>query len=117
MREEVRRDADGALLTKGTWTYKPPLLRDIPHVFNVELLHDARFQKGILSSKASGEPPLVLATSVLAALRHAVSSARADRGLDANFDLPVPCTVDVVQAACGVTDDELMRAGDERKQG
>ena len=108
----MRRDADGALLTKGTWTYKPPLLRDIPHVFNVELLHDARFQKGILSSKASGEPPLVLATSVLAAMRHAIVSARQDRALAADFDLPVPCTVDIVQTACGVTDEELKRTAE-----
>ena len=41
LREEVRRDGDGRLLTDGTWTYKPPLASDIPHVLNVGLLHGA----------------------------------------------------------------------------
>jgi len=106
LREEVRRDADGQLLTDGTWTYKPPLASDIPHVLNVGLLHDARFEKGILSSKASGEPPLVLATSVLCAVRHAVAAARGD----AAFDLPTPCTVDVIQGACAQSYADLASA-------
>ena len=66
---------------------------------------DARFDKGILSSKASGEPPLVLATSVLMAVRHAVAAARGD----AAFDLPAPATVDVIQGACAKSNDDLTK--------
>jgi xanthine dehydrogenase molybdopterin-binding subunit B len=72
LRESVEHcPKTGALKTVGTWTYKPPLARDIPTRLNVSLLGESRFDKGILSSKASGEPPLVFATSVaLVTLQH-----------------------------------------------
>ena len=63
----------------------------------------AEFEKGILSSKASGEPPLVLATSVAMAVRHAVSAARKDAGLSGFFRLDAPMTVEVIQEACDTT--------------
>ena len=56
-----------------------------------------------MSSKASGEPPLVLATSVAMAVRHAVSAARKDAGLSGFFRLDAPMTVEVIQEACDTT--------------
>lgn len=39
-------------------------------------MQDSPNPKGVMSSKASGEPSLLLSTSVLYALRHAVDAAR-----------------------------------------
>lgn len=55
----------GELITNDTWEYKPPCSLDVPLEFNVEFLQGTNFNKGILSSKASGEPPLLLALSCL----------------------------------------------------
>lgn len=46
------------------WTWAPFLLQDSPN------------KKGVMGSKASGEPSLLLTTSVLYALRNAVKAAR-----------------------------------------
>lgn len=62
----------------------------------------------MLSSKASGEPPLVLSTSVFAALRHAIAAARSDAGLSLGFDLNAPATVDEIAIACGVSMERLL---------
>merc|ERR1712137_1228840 len=102
LREEVTHNEDGKLINDGTWEYKPPSFRDIPQKFDVNFLHDAPFKKGFMSSKASGEPPLVLANSVGFALRQAIRAARIENGLgDDFFILNTPLTVDVIQAACG----------------
>jgi len=66
-------DKEGKLLSDGTWVYKPCGVKDIPKEFNVELMQNDQFDKGILSSKASGEPPLVLAISAAMAIRMAIS--------------------------------------------
>ena len=60
-----------------------------------------------------GEPPLVLATSVFAALRHAVHAARVGAGLGAGpFVLDAPATVDRIAAACnGPGDRDLFSGG------
>ncbi|KAI3838046.1 hypothetical protein MKW98_008997 [Papaver atlanticum] len=54
----------GHLYTCGPGTYKLPSVNDIPLNFNVSLLKDAPNPKAIHSSKAVGEPPFFLATSV-----------------------------------------------------
>jgi len=96
----------GELESNGTWEYKPPCPRDVPFRLNIELA-STRFDKGILSSKSSGEPPLVLAMSVLMALRQAIRSARKDAGLTDFFILDVPTTADLLQAACGTDTSQL----------
>jgi len=55
---------------------------------------------GIMSSKATGEPPLVLAASVFFAIKRAIAAARADAGLPVPFALDSPATVERVRAAC-----------------
>jgi len=108
LREQVDIDATtGALKTTGTWTYKPPLARDIPTRLNVAFLSESRFDKGILSSKASGEPPLVFATSVVMAVRAAVQAARKDAGVRDFIPLEVPVTPDVIMRACATPDAAL----------
>lgn len=71
----------GQLLTNRTWNYKVPGALDIPIDFRVELLKSSTNQGGVLSSKATGEPPCCLAVSVLFAIQHALQSARDDAGL------------------------------------
>lgn len=105
--EDLQIDAAGRVASNGTWEYKPPCSADVPVEFNVEFLQNRPFAKGVLSSKASGEPPLVLATSVFVALKHAIAAAREDAGLQGAFQLNAPATVDVIKQACGVTAEHL----------
>merc|ERR1712098_101751 len=64
--EEVKHNPEtGALLTMNTWEYKPPAAKDIPQDFRVSMLKNARNPMGVLSSKATGEPALLLSISVL----------------------------------------------------
>jgi len=96
----------GRLNTVNTWRYKPPAYTTIPLEFNVELFPRDLAEdvpdnpNELLSSKEVGEPPLVLATTVYFAVKHAVLAARRDRGLDGWFRMDSPATVYTVQAAC-----------------
>jgi len=74
----------------------------VPKVFNVEFFENPTFTKGILSSKSSGEPPLVLSVSVIMAVRYAIRSARQDAKLDAWFVLDVPAFPEDTVRSCGV---------------
>ncbi|KNC55293.1 aldehyde oxidase [Thecamonas trahens ATCC 50062] len=102
--EELVYDATtGALVTDSTWTYKPPSSRDIPIDMRVELLPDAPNPTGVLSSKASGEPPLTLTVSVFLALKNAIAAARADAGTTGFFAIDPPLTPAAIQQACLVS--------------
>jgi xanthine dehydrogenase large subunit len=74
--EELVWDAQGRLATHAPSTYKIPVASDVPPVFNVRLWEGANREDSIHRSKAVGEPPLMLAISVLHAIRDAVSAAR-----------------------------------------
>ncbi|CAI5472142.1 unnamed protein product, partial [Closterium sp. Yama58-4] len=75
--EEVLVDeATGKLLSDGTWAYKVPSFDTVPRQLNVSLLHATANKCGVLSSKSSGEPPLLLAVSIHSAIRHAIAAAR-----------------------------------------
>lgn len=110
MLEEYITNSDGLVVPEGTWKYKIPTVDTIPRQFNVELLNSGNHQKCVLSSKASGEPPLLLAASVHCATRVAIKEARKQlrswsssfEGLDSTFDLPVPATMPVVKQLCGL---------------
>jgi len=105
--ERVQLDADGRLHTAGAWEYKIPHARAIPLRLDVEFLQDSPFDKGVLSSKACGEPPLVLAVSVAMALRMAITSAREDAGHSDFVPLSVPITIDQIQLLCSPSDTVL----------
>ncbi len=87
--EEVRFDEKGFLRTHSPDTYKIPAFGDAPLEFNVALLQNAPQADVIHGSKAVGEPPLMLALAVVAALRDAVT-AFGPKGRE--VDLPMPCT-------------------------
>ncbi len=94
--EEVLFNDKGYLLTHSPDTYKIPAFGDAPAEFNVKLLEDAAQPDVIHGSKAVGEPPLMLALSVVAALRHAVSGFGKP---GAPVDLKMPCTPEALLAA------------------
>ena len=73
--EELWWDAKGRLRTHAPSTYKIPVASDRPRIFNIGLLGAApNHEPTIHRSKAVGEPPLMLAISVLHALSDAVAS-------------------------------------------
>ncbi|KAB0794398.1 hypothetical protein PPYR_11237 [Photinus pyralis] len=99
--EEMMYAPDGTTLTKGPGTYKLPSFTNIPTEFNVALLKGAPNPKAIYSSKAIGEPPLFLASSVLFAIREAIKSSREDAGVPVtDFTLFPPATSAKIRMAC-----------------
>ncbi len=72
--EELLFDDSGACITIGPSTYKVPAVGDVPEEFNVKLLQGAPRPGVVHGSKAVGEPPFLLAISVVNALRHAIAS-------------------------------------------
>ncbi|MFC6488333.1 xanthine dehydrogenase molybdopterin binding subunit [Nitratireductor sp. GCM10026969] len=73
--EELVWDEKGRLRTHAPSTYKIPLASDRPKVFNVTLADWAEnAEPTVHRSKAVGEPPFMLAMSVLHALSDAVAS-------------------------------------------
>ncbi|XP_070580968.1 xanthine dehydrogenase/oxidase-like [Ptychodera flava] len=98
--EELRYSKEGKLLTKGPGMYRIPQIGDIPSEFNVTLLKRAPCKVGLYSSKAIGEPPVHLAFAAHPAIKDAVSSARADAGLDGPFRLDSPATPERIRLAC-----------------
>jgi len=115
----------GALLTTNTWTYKPPNFHDIPEEFVVEMVDlkskdncwgcmfgcvsccvgcmgntadkPSKINPKMKSSKALGEPPLLLSYTIMCALRHAI---RAVRGKEFVVNLVQPVTPEQVSALC-----------------
>jgi xanthine dehydrogenase large subunit len=74
--EELVWDKSGALRTHAPATYKIPTAGDVPADFRVALLDKSiNREDTIYRSKAVGEPPLMLAASVLSALSDAIASA------------------------------------------
>jgi xanthine dehydrogenase/oxidase len=92
----------GTLFTRGPGNYKIPTANDIPTDFRVTLLRNAPCARTPLvhSSKAVGEPPFFLGTSVFWALKDAVYAARSDAGVEGWFPLDLPCTPERLRMAC-----------------
>ncbi|XP_059429456.1 indole-3-acetaldehyde oxidase-like isoform X1 [Corylus avellana] len=112
MLEEYLTNSNGLVVVEGTWTYKIPTLDTIPKQFNVQVLNSGHHKNRVLSSKASGEPPLVLAASVHCATRAAIKEARkqllswssqdGSTTTSTAFQLEVPATMPVVKELCGL---------------
>ncbi|MDQ6437325.1 xanthine dehydrogenase molybdopterin binding subunit [Mesorhizobium sp. LHD-90] len=86
--EELWWDGKGRLRTHAPSTYKIPLASDRPKIFNVTLADwPEAHEPTIHRSKAVGEPPFMLAMSVLHALSDAVASV-ADHRVCPRLDAP-----------------------------
>lgn len=94
--ENIKYDPDnGMVITNRTWNYWPPGVKDIPADFRVTLAKNAPNITGVMRSKSTGEPPICLALSAVAAIRDALKSARIDAGLKNQwFNLDQPCSVE-----------------------
>ncbi|MHA6297331.1 xanthine dehydrogenase molybdopterin binding subunit [Devosia sp. CAU 1758] len=87
--EELVWDAKGQLRTHAPSTYKIPLASDVPPVFKVKLAEWSENREPTIGrSKAVGEPPLMLAMSVVEALGMAVASV-AGYAVAPQLDTPV----------------------------
>ncbi|KAI3522867.1 hypothetical protein L1887_00919 [Cichorium endivia] len=109
MHEEYLTNSVGLVIADSTWTYKIPTIDTIPKQLNVRIVNSGHHKKRVLSSKASGEPPLLLAASVHCATRAAIKEARNQLrfwnrldGSDSMFQLDVPATMPVVKTLCGL---------------
>ena len=86
--EELCWNDKGRLMTHAPSTYKIPACSDRPETFRVTLWERGEnVEQTIHRSKAVGEPPLMLAISVLHAISDAVSSL-SDHRLPTNLDTP-----------------------------
>jgi len=95
--EELWWDSKGELKTHAPSTYKIPTARDWPAQARVRLLEGAKnSEETIYRSKAVGEPPLMLAISVLHAIRDAVASCGAAGAIP---QLSAPATPETVLGA------------------
>lgn len=56
--------------------YKPPASQDIPEKFNIKLYNKGDNAEGILGSKATGEPSVLLGVSVMIAMRRAINAVK-----------------------------------------
>eukprot|EP01018_Ginkgo_biloba_P006621 Gb_10651 [translate_table: standard] len=117
MLEEYIVDKNGKVVSDGTWTYKVPTVDTIPQRFNVGIYSSPVHQKRVLSSKASGEPPLLLAASVHCATREAIRAAREELKRNSSthnnelkdsrvFRMDSPATMDVIKSLCGLNNVE-----------
>lgn len=103
MEELVWHPQTGKLLTHAPSTYKIPTANDCPPIFNVRLYEADNAADTIHRSKAVGEPPLLLAFSVLLAIRDAIAAVG---GPQADPPLHAPATPEAVLAAI-----DAVRAG------
>jgi len=87
--EDVVYNDDGTLFTNDTWTYKIPGVMDVPIDWRVTLLPNAPNPKGILRSRAIGEPPLLMGCSVFFAIRSALAAGP----IKGRFQFDSPATV------------------------
>nr|QEO19120.1 rosy [Oiovelia cunucunumana] len=91
---------EGMLYSRGPGAYKIPGFTDIPAEFNVSLLKGAPNPRAVYSSKAVGEPPLFLASSIFFAIREAIKSARTESGDTEWFKFDSPATSASIRMAC-----------------
>jgi xanthine dehydrogenase large subunit len=95
--EELRWNAAGRLLTDAPSTYKIPTVGEVPADLRLTLFRASAAPSTavIFSSKAVGEPPLMLAMSVREALREAVAAFGSAR----QVTLAAPATPEAIHAA------------------
>ena len=94
----------GRLQCAGPGAYKIPSADDVPSDWRITLMKDTPHQKyeviAVQSSKAIGEPPLLLGVSARFALREAIAAARKQEGLEEYFPLDSPLSSERVRMAC-----------------
>jgi xanthine dehydrogenase/oxidase len=128
MEEPIYADDDhqwvrphGSLFTRGPGTYKIPAFNDVPETFNVTLMDKVDNPFAVHSSKAIGEPPFFLGSSIYYAIKEAVRAARKESlKEDSYFEFRMPATSERIRM--GVSDaiaqeaaEQVIDASDENK--
>jgi xanthine dehydrogenase/oxidase len=91
----------GRTFTAGPGTYKLPAFNDVPEKFNVTLMENVDNPFAVHSSKAIGEPPFFLGSSVFFAIKDAVRAARKQNtGKDEYFEMRLPGTTERIRMYC-----------------
>ncbi|XP_011496569.1 PREDICTED: xanthine dehydrogenase-like, partial [Ceratosolen solmsi marchali] len=98
--EEMIYSSTGVIYSRGPGAYKIPGFADIPQEFNVSLLKGVSNPRAVYSSKAVGEPPLFLASSVFFAIKEAIKASRAEMNIHGYFRLDSPATAARIRMAC-----------------
>ena len=95
--EELWWDRQGRLRTVGPSTYKIPCASDVPPDFRIALYDVPNREDTIYRSKAVGEPPLMLAIAVFAAIADALHSLAPGKPVP----LDAPATAESILHAVG----------------
>jgi xanthine dehydrogenase/oxidase len=90
----------GHFFISGPGNYKIPSVDDIPSEFNVTLSSITKKTPAIHSSKGVGEPPLLLSSSVVMAIRDAIYEARKNEGFTEWIEIDSPLTVERIRMSC-----------------
>ncbi len=85
-------DSAGRLLSHSPTTYKIPGITDLPVDFHCDLFPNEDNTHCVGRSKAVGEPPLMLATAVWAAVKDALSQLAQDNEHACDVNLSLPAT-------------------------
>jgi xanthine dehydrogenase large subunit len=99
--EELVFHQEGRLLTHAPSTYKIPCSSDVPEHFQITLWDGANREDTIYRSKAVGEPPLMLAISVFAAIADAIHSVDPDKPVPLDAPATPESILRAVQAVRG----------------
>lgn len=99
---------DGALLSYSPTTYKIPAATDVPAILNVDVFENHDNVQNIRRSKAVGEPPLMHAVAVWAAVKNALSYA----GAAAELQLPATGE-EILRRLTAVADQSLQPTPDK----
>lgn len=86
--------------------YKIPSADCVPRDWSVHLVGASERTPAVHSSRGIGEPPLMLGSSAMFAMRAAVMARRAALGLDAHYALDAPTTSERLRLAC---EDDIVR--------
>jgi xanthine dehydrogenase large subunit len=87
--EHLVYNDNGLLVSHSPSTYKIPSVQDTPRIFNVDFIVNQGNTVNVRATKATGEPPLLLAISVWTAVRDAIASARLVNVVSKNADNPM----------------------------
>jgi xanthine dehydrogenase large subunit len=99
--EELVFDGEGRLVTHAPSTYKIPTAFDVPEDFRVSFFDNENREETIWRSKAVGEPPLMLAISVFAAIADAIHSFAPGRQVPLDAPATPEAILRAVQAVRG----------------
>jgi xanthine dehydrogenase molybdopterin-binding subunit B len=85
--EEEPFDEKGRYLATGPSTYKIPTIRDLPEVFDIDMVEVDRERASVFRSKGVGEPPFMYGEAVYFAIRNAIESLT-DHEKEINLAMP-----------------------------